>query len=135
MKFAVTIFSIVWFTLFTYPAAVQADSFYSSIGLGLPRYTVSAKAVGMGGAGIGVVDRLALNTMNPAANNIEGMTSLGVNLEYEYVENKNSLESIYTRYGNAAGMQFFIPLYKKVILLTMLRPLTSSRYTMETDLT
>ncbi len=116
------------------PYEVGADSFYSSIGMGLPRYAVSAKAVGMGGAGIAVVDRLALNPINAAANNVEGMVSLGIGLEYEYVENKTPSSSSFTKNGNASGMLFILPIQKNTTLLTMLRPLMTSRYTMSADL-
>ena len=108
-------------------APVHADSYYSSIGLGLPKYMVSTKASGMGGAGIGVMDRIALNSLNPATLNIQGMTTLGVNFEYEISDNQSNVGSAVTRYGNAMGMQFIVPLQKKVTLYIMLRPLTNSR--------
>jgi hypothetical protein len=110
--------------------AVRADSYYSSIGLGLPKYIVSTKANGMGGAGIGVMDRMALNSLNPATINIQGMTTLGVNLEYEIADNKSTVGSATTLYGNAMGMQFIVPVQKKVTLMAMIRPHTSSRYTL-----
>lgn len=109
---------------------VLADSYYSSIGLGLPKYMVSTKASGMGGAGIGVMDRIALNSLNPATLNIQGMTTLGVNFEYEISDNQSNVGSAVTRYGNAMGMQFIVPVQKKVTLFVMLRPLTNSRYTL-----
>ncbi len=116
--------------IFALAAPLRADSYYSSIGLGLPKYLVSAKAQGMGGAGIGVADRMSLNNLNPAAINIYGMTTLGVNLEYEYVDNKSEIGSATTRYGNAMGMQFIVPVKSNITLITMLRPLTGSRYTL-----
>jgi hypothetical protein len=128
-RFATLIF-LAMCLLVAYSMPVQADSYYSSIGLGMPKYLVSVKANGMGGAGIGVIDRMALNNLNPAAINIQGMTTLGVNLEYEYVDNKSEFGSANTRYGNAMGMQFIVPIKKNITLITMLRPLTSSRYTL-----
>ncbi len=108
----------------------HADSYYSSIGLGMPRYFVSTKAHGMGGAGLGVVDRMSLNALNPAAIQIYGLTTLGVNLEYEYVDNKSQMGGVKTRNGNAIAMQFVVPVQKHVTLISMLRPLVSSRYTL-----
>jgi hypothetical protein len=56
---------ILIFVLFA--SICYADSFYSSIGPGMPRYFVSGKAAGMGGAGIAIFDELAINSVNPAA--------------------------------------------------------------------
>jgi len=112
---------------------VLADSYYSSIGLGMPRYFVSQKAVGMGGGGLAVMDRLAANSLNPSANDIQGMAMLGVNLEYERIHNENSQGNINTGNGMASGMQFLLPMSKRLTLITMLRPLTTSRYTMKID--
>ena len=117
--------------IFLLTVPLRADSYYSSIGLGLPKYLITTKAVGMGGAGIGVMDRMAINSLNPAAINIQGMTTLGVNLEYEIANNKSNVGSANTRYGNAMGMQFIVPIQKKFTLMTMLRPLTNSRYTLQ----
>jgi hypothetical protein len=106
----------------------RADSFYSSIGLGIPRYYVSPKAVGMGGAGIGVVDRLALNAMNPAAINVAGITTLAIDLEYESIDTKNEFAKVNTRQGNASGFRFVMPLAKNIGALFILKPLAGSRY-------
>lgn len=122
-----------WLALILLAAGLRpvfADSYYSSIGLGLPKYLVTTKAAGMGGAGIAVLDRLALNSLNPAAINIQGMTTLGVNMEYEMAHNESGLGSANTRYGNAMGMQFIVPVKKELLFMTMLRPLTGSRYTL-----
>ncbi len=113
--------------------AARADSFYSSIGLGIPRYFVSPKSIGMGGAGIGFVDRLAVNAMNPAAINVMGITTLSVDFEYESVDSKNSLAAVNTRHGNASGFRFVVPLKRYLNLLTMLKPLAGSRYTLSLE--
>ncbi len=43
------------------------NSIYSRLGIGLPRYTTTIGAAGMGGAGIATLDRSTLHYMNPAA--------------------------------------------------------------------
>jgi len=105
-----------------------ADSYYSALGLGMPRYFVSPKAVGMGGAGIGVVDRFTLNAMNPAALNIGNITTVAVDFQYENVENKYSGNKITTRNGNASGFRFIVPLKAYLKMIMSLRPLAASRY-------
>ncbi len=113
-----------------HPQSAWADSFYSSIGLGIPRYYVSPMSVGMGGAGIGVIERLTVNAMNPAAINVMGITTLSVDFEYESVDSKNSLAAVNTRHGNASGFRFVVPLKRYLNLLTFLKPLAGSRYTL-----
>jgi len=110
------------------PAALRADSFYSSMGLGLPSYFVSPKAVGMGGAGIGVIDALALNAMNPAAIDVRGVTTIAVDSKYESTDNKNALAKVNTRQGQASGFRFVIPLKRSLNVIAALKPLTQSRY-------
>jgi len=127
-RICATLLTLALFPALTAPA--RADSYYSSIGLGLPKYLVSTKASGMGGAGIGVMDRITLNSLNPATLNVQGMTTLGVNCEYEISDNQSNVGSAVTRYGNAMGVQFVVPVQKKVTLFLMLRPLTNSRYTL-----
>jgi len=119
--------------LFSLTQSAHADSFYSSIGLGIPRYYVSPMSVGMGGAGMGVVERLAVNAMNPAAINVMGITTLSVDVEYESIDSKNSLAAINTRHGNASGFRFVVPLKRYLNLLTFLRPLAGSRYTLSLE--
>ena len=112
---------------------VRADSFYSSIGLGIPQYIVTIKALGMGGAGIGVVDRLALNAMNPAANDIMGITSISAGFQYESVDNRTATSKVNTRYGNPAGFQFFIPVKHNINVIAAIRPLMISRYVLSSS--
>ncbi len=47
--------------------ALAGNSIYSRIGIGLPRYTTTISAVGMGGAGMATLDRSTLHYLNPAA--------------------------------------------------------------------
>ncbi len=112
----------------------RADSYYSSFGLGVPRYYVSQKATGMGGAGIGIVDPFALNTMNAAANHTGVATCLGVQFDYEWVQSASPLGDVQTANGNAAGVQFMFPLKNQLTFISLLRPLTISRYMLEAEL-
>jgi len=112
----------------------RADSYYSSFGLGLPRYYVSQKATGMGGAGIGIADPFALNTMNAAANQTGVATCLGVQFDYEWVQSASTLGEVQTANGNAAGVQFIFPLKNRITFISLLRPLTISRFMLKADL-
>jgi hypothetical protein len=110
-----------------------ADSYFSSIGLGLPRYFVSQKAVAMGGAGIGVAESMTLNAMNPASNDIRSATCLAVQFEYEFVRNHSQIGQVNTANGNAAGLQFMFPVKKNLTFISMLQPLTLSRYLLKAE--
>ncbi len=112
-----------------------ADSYYSALGLGMPRYFVSTKAVGMGGAGIGVIDRFALNAINPAALNIGKLTIVAVDFQYENNENKYQNNKITTRNGNASGFKFIVPLKSYLKMIMSLRPLSTSRYILKREFT
>ena len=115
-------------TLVLMASTTLADSFYSSMGLGLPHYFVSPKAQGMGGAGLALIDRFALNALNPGALNIGNVTSVSVDMRYELIENRLGDERVNTMQGNAAGFRFVVPLKAYLKLITQLRPLTGSRY-------
>ena len=112
---------------------VNADSFYSSIGLGIPNYFVSQKASGMGGAGIGVVDQFALNAANPAAININGLTTISVNSYFNMSVSKINDQSVVTRNGYPSGFHFIMPLKKNFLLLSSVKSLTASKYTLSMD--
>jgi len=110
-----------------------ADSYYSSIGLGLPRYFVSQKAAGMGGAGIGIAETLSLNAMNPAANEINSATCLAIQFEYEYANSQSDIGKVNTANGNAAGVQFMFPVKKRLTFISLIQPLTISRYLLKAE--
>jgi hypothetical protein len=114
---------------------VLADSFYSSIGLGLPHHNASTRSIGMGSASLAVVDRLALNSLNPAAINIKGATTVCVDFQLESADIKNEETKINTRDGNAAGFRFALPLKKTITLITGLKPHLSSKYTLSIEQT
>ncbi len=116
--------------IFCFINRVQADSFYSSMGLGIPNYFVSQKASGMGGAGIGVVDQFALNAINPAAINIYGLTTISVNSYFNMSASKINNQSVVTRNGYPSGFHFIVPLKKNILLLSSIKSLTASKYTL-----
>ncbi len=116
--------------IFCFNNIIHADSFYSSIGLGIPNYFVSQKAAGMGSAGIGVVERFALNATNPAAMNIYGLTTISVNSYFNMSVSKISNQRVVTRNGYPSGFHFIVPLKKNILLLSSVKSLTSSKYTL-----
>ncbi|MBN1465768.1 hypothetical protein JXA02_08415 [candidate division KSB1 bacterium] len=109
-----------------------ADSFYSAFGLGIPQYYVSSQAAGMGGAGIGVAQHLALNSMNPAAVQLRGFTMISASFQGEKVDNKSGDAKVTTRQGNANGFQLAIPMFKdRIALLASLKPLIRSQFAVD----
>ncbi|MBN2412581.1 hypothetical protein JXQ31_12905 [candidate division KSB1 bacterium] len=121
---------VIAFFIFCFIDIIHADSFYSSIGLGIPNYFVSQKASGMGSTGIGVVDRFALNAINPAAINIYGLTTISINSYFNMSVSKISDRSVVTRNGYPSGFFFIVPLKRNILLLSSVKSLTSSKYTL-----
>ncbi|HPG39490.1 MAG TPA: hypothetical protein PLP19_00495 [bacterium] len=109
------------------------DSYYSAMGLGLPNYFVSPKAVGMGGAGLGVIERFAVNSMNIAAIDVNGLTTVSVNACYDMTGSKENENSVTTRNGNPSGFYFVVPVQKRVLLLVSVKSLTTSKYTLSSN--
>lgn len=118
--------------LLTWVTPSSADSYYSSMGLGIPSYYVSAQAVGMGGAGIGVRQYLALNELNPGSCNLQGFSSVAVGFQGEYVTHNIGDHSQSSISANAAGFRFAIPIAKqRFALLMSLKPKANSELSME----
>jgi hypothetical protein len=105
-----------------------ADSYYSSLGLGLPFYYISARSAGLGGAGTSLQDRHSLNALNPAANNTQGMTTIAVNFQYESVENSTGNDKTNTRQGEPVGFRILVPIKGDIAFIAGIKPLLSSRY-------
>jgi len=135
------IFSILIISILLLSLPTFADSYYSTFGLGVPIYHVSPQAAGMGGAGIGVRQYLALNEMNPAAINLKYpaspgsgadnvyMTMASLNATYEAITNSYKDDETHTRSGNASGLQFAVPLYRnRFSFQASLKPHVSSGY-------
>ncbi len=113
-------------------SAVQADSFYSVYGLGVPQYLISAQASGMGGAGLGVQQYLSYNSMNPAAVYLNDLTTIAASFQAEITDNIIGENSVTTRQGNAAGFQFGFPMYKnRMAILASIKPLVRSQMTVD----
>jgi hypothetical protein len=112
---------------------IFADSYYSSIGLGLPFYYISARSAGVGGAGISLQDRLSLNALNPAANDTKGMTTIAVNFQYESVENSTENDKTNTRQGEPVGFRILMPIKGDIAFVVGIKPLISSRYLISAD--
>ena len=53
--------------------SLEAQSFYSSRGIGLVRYFVSGRSAGMAGVGLALTDNLTVSFLNPASFPMEGM--------------------------------------------------------------
>ena len=132
MKIRINFIACYIFSFFV-SGTLFADSFYSTIGIGIPIYHISAKANGMGGAGLALFDRLSLNGMNPAAINTQSLTSISVDYVYEMVDHRYQGQSVQSRFGNAAGFQFVVPLKQELVFLTSLKPLAFSRYTLSDE--
>ncbi|MBD3387207.1 hypothetical protein GF407_20045 [candidate division KSB1 bacterium] len=106
----------------------MADSFYSSLGLGLPKYFISTKSAGMGGVGLAIADPLSLNSINPAAFYIDGVTTVSLDFQVESADIKNTQSKVNMRDGNAVGFHFVFPLHKSITFLSSLTPKVISRY-------
>lgn len=112
---------------------VVADSFFSSAALGLPHYVVSAPAIGMGGAGIGVRQYLTLNEMNPAAVDLKGMSMVTAGLQAEAITHTIGDASTATRQANAAGFRLAVPIKSQFAVMFAFKPRTATRYTVDSE--
>ena len=112
---------------------IFADSYYSSIGLGLPRYYISARSAGLGGAGISLRDRLSLNALNLAADDTKGMTTIAVNFQYESIENSTQNDKTSTKQGEPVGFRILMPIKGDIAFVAGIKPLVSSRYLISAD--
>lgn len=119
---------ILIFLLFCSVHLIYGDSYYSSFGLGIPQYAVSVASAGRGGAGIAVRQVNNLNMMNPSTLNLNGMTSISLDVDYQIVNNQFEEESAYTRNGNAAGFAFAVPVSQFFSAFAGLKRLSASRY-------
>ncbi len=125
------IIALVIVIISTTGTSIQADSYFSSLGLGIPNYFVSAPAVGMGGAGIGRYRPATVNMMNPAAIDLNMLTTITLNYRYEMIENIMQDESVITRQGNPTGFVFAVPFMDNLTSMFSLKSLVSSQYFIE----
>jgi long-subunit fatty acid transport protein len=109
-----------------------ADSFYSSMGMGLPMVYPSAKSIGMGGAGIGVLDPMALNGINPAAIATQGYTMFSLDFQFESTQIENETSQVTVRDGNAVGFRMAFPVKRNINVAVGLKPHLGSKYKLAT---
>lgn len=109
--------------------SASPQSFYSSKGIGLQRYFVSGPSVGMGGAGLAIVDNLTVNFMNPATLTALPITMISGNFLHEVADLNNGSLTASISNTNVAGAQFALPLRKNVAVLALgLMPFSSIEY-------
>ncbi len=104
------------------------DSFYTSVGLGMPQVIVSSNSQGMGGAGLGLRRYLTINDANPAAVELKGMTAVTAGMQADIVTHSIADASTSTRQANAAAFNIALPLYNNTALLFGFRPVTTVRF-------
>ncbi|MFQ5602880.1 MAG: hypothetical protein ACE5HS_06385 [bacterium] len=105
-------------------------SFYSSKGVGLVRYFVSGRSVGMGGIGLAVADPYMVNYLNPASLSAISLTTISGNMIHEATDLKNSTQDAFITDTNVAGLQFLIPFKRNVMVLSIgVNPYSAIEYT------
>ncbi|MDZ7315536.1 MAG: hypothetical protein ONB24_05365 [candidate division KSB1 bacterium] len=114
--------------LLSWVGCVYADSFYSSVGLGLPQWRTSTYSAGMGGSGLALNSYLALNAMNPAAQDLKGMSVVSVGVEMEIVTPTIENQTAATRQARPTGFFMALPLGKKPAFLLGFQPRTQSAF-------
>jgi len=132
IQHCIVFFSLAFFMILFMgvPSDSRGGSFYSSIGLGIPRYFVSGQGAGMGGTGIAVIDRLALNRSNPAALQTFGLTRVSVEFEAESIDAKHEMGKVNSKYMNANGFHFLAPLLKNLSFGFGLGLISDSKYSL-----
>ncbi len=78
-------------------AAAEAQSIFSSFGLGELRYNVNARSAGMGGTGIAIIDPLSQNHINPATWVYIQKTSISAGMRFEGINYNNKYRNINSR--------------------------------------
>lgn len=126
-----TVFKVIFLILilsFMFGSA-QAQSFYSSKGIGLVNYFVSGQSVGMGGVGLAYSDNLTVNYLNPAALVSLPLTFISGNLSHQSVGLKGDTTSASLSNTNVSGFQFVIPIKTNVVAMALgLNPYSTIEY-------
>lgn len=107
----------------------MAQSFYSSRGVGIVRYFVSGRGVGMGGVGLSISGPLTVNYINPAAIVAHPLTTITGNFFHESVSlNGTALDGSISD-TNVGGFQFVVPIQRNFLAIALgLVPYTSIEY-------
>jgi len=112
---------------------VQASSVLSSYGPGLYYRFPSARAMGMGGASIAVVDPTSVSRLNPAANTRLSVTTVMLQFFYEGNQYSDATSGANTGYANLDGFQFAVPLGNQMSANIGMQPLTRMDYHVSLD--
>lgn len=122
VRFFILIFVII-------AGSAQAQSFYSSKGIGLVNYFVSGQSVGMGGIGLAYSDNLTVNYLNPAGLVSLPLTFISGNLTHQSIDLKRDTTSAALSNTNVTGFQFVIPIKTNVITMALgLNPYSTIEY-------
>lgn len=97
----------------------QAQSIYSSKGLGLRHYFVSGQSMGMGRVGLAVADRLTLNFANPATLTELPVTFISGNLLHSANDMESASQDAFVTNTNVSGLQFLIPIERNRIAFAL----------------
>jgi len=97
----------------------QAQSIYSSKGLGLRHYFVSGPSMGMGRVGLAVTDNLALNFANPATLTELPLTFISGNLLHSANDMEGASQDAFATNTNVSGLQFVIPIERNRIAFAL----------------
>lgn len=106
-----------------------AGSIYSTRGIGLVRYFVSARSSGMGGVGLANVDKLTVSYLNPAALAAIPLTTISGTFLHEAADLKGSFQNATITDSNIFGVQFVVPLKQNRAALAIgVNPYSSIEY-------
>lgn len=109
--------------------SLHAGSFYSSKGIGIVRYFVSGRSVGMGGVGLAIMDKLTVNYLNPATLAAIPITQISGNFLHEAVDLSGSSQDGFISDTNVSGFQFTIPIKRNRVVISLgLNPYSSIEY-------
>ncbi|MFQ5823620.1 MAG: hypothetical protein ACE5JB_06155 [bacterium] len=114
---------------------VQAGSFYSSKGIGLVRYFVSGRSVGMGGVGLAIADKMTVSYLNPAGLVVIPITFISGNLLHEATDLKGASQNAFISNTNVSGVQFVIPIKRNRAVISLgLNPYSSIEYSFDSTI-
>lgn len=114
--------------------SLEAQSFYSSRGIGLVRYFVSGRSAGMAGVGLALTDNLTVSFLNPASLSALSFTTISASFRHSSANLKSASQEASITDSNVSGVQFVIPLKQnKVALAIGLSPYSSAEVSFTSD--
>jgi hypothetical protein len=105
-----------------------SQSIFSANHLGEINVIPGGRSIGMGGVGVGLWDPLTINRLNPGTWTAVDITRINLTSSYESVivsAADGSRKSVDTNFG---GIQFLIPLHKRLVMAAGFLPFTHSKY-------